>query len=56
MTGRSKRRRLNSLDKSAAGTDEPVKYFPNAPLAALAEAEKAQWHGFCEIESEPVSP
>ncbi|KAL1958473.1 hypothetical protein VTO42DRAFT_4337 [Malbranchea cinnamomea] len=56
MAERVKRRRLNPGSRSATenGTEETVRYFTNPPLAALTEAEKSKWNGFCEIESEPA--
>ncbi|EEH23385.2 hypothetical protein PABG_05596 [Paracoccidioides brasiliensis Pb03] len=43
MTDRTKRRRLNS-----------PKSFESLPLQPLTPSDKANWHGFCEIESEPA--
>ncbi|KKZ62072.1 hypothetical protein EMCG_03435 [[Emmonsia] crescens] len=43
MTDRTKRRRLN-----------PPKTFETLPLQPLTQADKANWNGFCEIESEPA--
>lgn len=54
MVGRSKRRRLNPEEDQSAGPDDNAKAFPNSPLEALTESDRAIWHGFCEIESEPV--
>ena len=31
------------------------KIFPGNPLQAASIEDKANWNGFCEIESEPVS-
>lgn len=48
MAGRPKRRRLNpnEIRTSPIASDDSI---------GTAEIDKARWHGFCEVESEPVS-
>ena len=54
-TRSSKRRRLDNGTTNDASTPATPKVFPNEASAAATDADKRNWKGWCEIESEPVS-
>lgn len=53
MADHPKRKRASRFSN---GTESSApKIFPHDPLQYASHADKANWNGFCEIESEPVS-
>ena len=56
MTERTKRRRLSSRPGPKRHYGPETAIFPGCSLIPATVADRNTWHGFCEIESEPVRP
>lgn len=54
MADYAKRRRLNP-SRSGDPIHQTPNVFPHPTFAPASAADRANWNGFCEIESEPVS-